>query len=115
MTNATEQKHRNYLQKILYFYWLLGLFNDIVTTLNGWLTLDNNYIYSAYNVLEIVPTINPCNLHNNPMRKYYYCVWFYLWWTEAIPQRIVEPEPHSTNSCLWKDKTNLHLKIRKQL
>lgn len=79
MTNATEQKHRNYLQKILYFHWLLRLFNDIVTTLNGWLALDNNYIYSAYDVLEIVPNINPYNLHNNPMRKYYYYVWFYLW------------------------------------
>lgn len=47
MTNATEPKNRNYLQRILCFYQLLGLLNDI-------LLLDNNYIYCAYYVLEIV-------------------------------------------------------------
>lgn len=54
MPNTTEQKHRNYLKRILYFYWLLELLVDIVTTLNGWLALDNNYVYNAYDIWEIV-------------------------------------------------------------
>lgn len=56
MTNTTEQKPRNSRQRILCFSQLLGLSNDIVTTLDGWLALDSNYIRSVYYVLEIVPS-----------------------------------------------------------
>lgn len=62
----------------MYVYQLFGLSNDIITTLNGWLALDN-YIYSAYYVLEIVQALHQSlQSSQQSYEKVSLLQWYYL-------------------------------------